>query len=37
MAKSRTKAGGPTRGRRRPKRMGMNSGKFYAEKKKKRG
>ena len=31
MAKSQTKAGGPTRGRPRPRRMGMGSGKFIAK------
>jgi len=29
MAKSQIKAGGPTRGRRRKRRMGMGSGKFH--------
>ncbi len=30
MAKSQIKAGGPTRGRRRVRKMGMGSGKYYA-------
>jgi hypothetical protein len=30
MAKSQIKAGGPTRGRRRVRKMGMGSGKHYA-------
>ena len=33
MAKSQIKAGGPTRGRRRPKNMGMGSGKARAKRK----
>jgi hypothetical protein len=38
MAKARVKAGGPTRGRLRPKRLGMGSGKqLAADKKAKRG
>ena len=36
MAKSQIKAGGPTRGRRRRKKIGMGSGKYHAEKKAKR-
>jgi hypothetical protein len=32
MAKSQVKAGGPTRGRKRVKKMGMGSGKFHKAK-----
>ena len=31
MAKSQTKAGGPTRGRKRVKKMGMGSGKYHRD------
>jgi hypothetical protein len=31
MAKSQIKAGGPTRGRRRVRKIGMGSGKYHAE------
>lgn len=38
MAKSQSKAGGPTRGRPRKRRLGMNSGKLMSrQKKEKRG
>lgn len=33
MAKSRIKAGGPTRGRRRERKIGMGSGKYLAARK----
>lgn len=33
MAKSQIKAGGPTRGRRRVRKIGMGSGKYHAAKK----
>lgn len=36
MAKSQIKAGGPTRGRKRVRLMGMNSGKAIAAKKRKK-
>jgi len=36
MAKSQTKAGGPTRGRPRQKRIGMGSGKWFAKRKQRR-
>jgi hypothetical protein len=36
MAKSRIKSGGPTRGRRRVRKIGMGSGKYHAAKRKAR-
>ncbi|QDU67614.1 hypothetical protein Pla86_27010 [Planctomycetes bacterium Pla86] len=36
MAKSQTKSGGPTRGRRRVRKIGMGSGKFLRARKKNR-
>ncbi|MEZ6017211.1 MAG: hypothetical protein R3F49_18990 [Planctomycetota bacterium] len=33
MAKCRIKAGGPTRGRRKPRKIGMGSGKYLAQRK----
>lgn len=36
MAKSQVKSGGPTRGRRRVRKIGMGSGKYHADKRAKR-
>jgi hypothetical protein len=36
MAKARIKAGSSTRGRRRPKKIGMGSGKYHAAKRERR-